>query len=126
MAALSLHPQQLPKFKHYRNKRLEEIPLKKLEVSQPLAQKENENEPVNKDIEIVSKIDQEKYVEVQTMDVDFPSNLSEVWMDINLKIQQDQGAIFTDQQQIVHTTQMKSEDSFTVEPSYKLVSMERV
>ena len=79
LAALCLHPQQLPKFKQYMNKVLEAIPLKMMEVSQPLTQKEKENEPTTKDTKVLSKTDQDKSVAVQTMDVDFPSNMSEVW-----------------------------------------------
>ena len=56
----------------------------------------------------------------------FPRNMSEVWKELNLKLLQDQGAIVTDQQHIVHMPQTKSQDSFMAEPFDKLVSTKRV
>ena len=60
------------------------------------------------------------------MELDFPSNLSEVWKEFNLKLQGDQGVIITDQQQIVYTSQTKSQDSFTTRTSNKLVRTKKM
>lgn len=97
-----------------------------MDVSQPLSQKEKENEPTSKNIEFLSKIDQDKSTEFQAMDLYFPSNLSDVYKDFNLNFQEDQGAIVIDKQNIARIPQTKSYDSFTGKPFDKLGSTERV
>ena len=55
LETLRLHPQQLLKFQQYKNKILEKIPLKILDVSPTMTQKENES--IFKDSEVINKLE---------------------------------------------------------------------
>ena len=86
LETLCLHPQQLLKFQQYKNKRLQKIPLNILNVSQTMAQKESES--VIKDTKVLNTTDHEKIIEVQIIDLYFPSNIKDVWKEFDLKLQE--------------------------------------